>query len=117
MKRRAGCCGHCDGEGGDPSAPETGGLCWDCRGTGHPHLGSRGAWETFASWCHRHELDAMAWVIGWAWITALLVLLPGVEPWGVYIQSVPVLLGVPAWIAMSKIGDRQMIRERERSTT
>jgi hypothetical protein len=36
---REGCCGACDGRGHDISAPETGGLCWDCRGTGHPHLG------------------------------------------------------------------------------
>lgn len=34
-----GCCGACDGRGRDMGAPETGGLCWDCQGTGHPHLG------------------------------------------------------------------------------
>jgi hypothetical protein len=34
-----GCCGACDGRGGDASAPETGGLCWDCQGTGHAHVG------------------------------------------------------------------------------
>lgn len=30
------CCAACKGTGysGDP---ETNGLCWDCRGTGHPH--------------------------------------------------------------------------------
>lgn len=36
---REGCCGACDGRGRDASAPETGGQCWDCHGTGHPHAG------------------------------------------------------------------------------
>lgn len=36
-----GCCPSCDGRGGayDES---TGGRCWDCQGTGHPHLGTCG---------------------------------------------------------------------------
>ena len=32
-----GCCSSCDGSGSDASAPETGGRCWDCYGTGHLH--------------------------------------------------------------------------------
>lgn len=32
-----GCCTSCDGNGVSASSPETNGLCWDCRGTGHPH--------------------------------------------------------------------------------
>lgn len=35
----AGCCTACGGTGKDVTAPETGGQCWDCRGTGHPHEG------------------------------------------------------------------------------
>lgn len=31
------CCTACDGEGYTRSAPETGGRCWDCHGTGHAH--------------------------------------------------------------------------------
>lgn len=34
-----GCCTHCDGWGID-GTPETGGLCADCRGTGHAHPGA-----------------------------------------------------------------------------
>lgn len=32
-----GCCDSCKGMGGGgpASGPETNGLCWDCRGTGH----------------------------------------------------------------------------------
>ena len=36
---REGCCGACDGRGRDLAAPETGGQCWDCRGSGHAHVG------------------------------------------------------------------------------
>jgi hypothetical protein len=115
VKIKQGCCGHCDGYGWDITAPESSGLCWDCQGTGHPHTGPCTGWETFADWCHRHELDALTLVLGWAWITALLMLMPGAETWGVYVQCVPVLLGIPAWVAMGKIGDRQTLRERERS--
>lgn len=32
-----GCCASCTGTGEDVSAVETGGKCWDCRGTGHAH--------------------------------------------------------------------------------
>jgi hypothetical protein len=37
----AGCCTCCDGTGvsGDTAVP--GGLCWDCRATGHPHDATR----------------------------------------------------------------------------
>jgi hypothetical protein len=115
MKARPGCCGHCDGFGSDPSAPETGGLCWDCRGTGHPHLGPCGGWERFAAWCHRQELNALSWTLGWAWVSTFFAVLPGAEPWAIYIVAVPVLLGIPAWIAMSRIGDRQTARERQRT--
>lgn len=114
MVRRDGCCSMCGG-GGMSGEECTGGMCWDCQGTGHPHLGPCGRWETFAAWCHRREVDALMVVLGWAWITTLLMILPGAEPWAVYVQAVPVLLGLPAVVAMSKIGDRQMIRERERS--
>lgn len=101
--------------GGGASGEEcTGGMCWDCQGTGHPHLGPCGRWERFAAWCHRHELDALAYVLGWAWITAFLAIMPGAEPWAVYVQSLPVLLGIPAWVAMGKLGDWQMLREHER---
>lgn len=34
-----GCCDRCHGTGGDVWDESTGGLCWDCQGTGHPHLG------------------------------------------------------------------------------
>lgn len=36
-----GCCPTCSGSGAayDES---TGGKCWDCQGTGHPHLGTCG---------------------------------------------------------------------------
>jgi hypothetical protein len=34
---RRGCCTTCDGYGRDMAAPETGGRCWDCYGTGHCH--------------------------------------------------------------------------------
>jgi hypothetical protein len=36
---RKGCCPGCDGTGvsGDETVP--GGLCWDCKATGHPHAG------------------------------------------------------------------------------
>jgi hypothetical protein len=36
-----GCCTSCGGSGGayDES---TGGRCWDCQGSGHPHLGACG---------------------------------------------------------------------------
>ena len=112
---KAGCCSMCGGRGA--SGEEcTGGMCWDCQGTGHPHLGPCGRWETFAAWCHRHELDALTWVLGWAWITTLLAVLPGAEPWAIYVIAVPVLLGLPTWVAMSKIGDRQVKRELYRST-
>lgn len=33
-----GCCPTCKGTGNDGS-PDTGGQCWDCRGTGHCHEG------------------------------------------------------------------------------
>lgn len=33
-----GCCGRCGGTGRDDTGPETGGWCWDCQGTGHPHV-------------------------------------------------------------------------------
>jgi hypothetical protein len=33
------CCDRCHGTGGDVWDESTGGLCWDCRGTGHPHTG------------------------------------------------------------------------------
>lgn len=32
-----GCCTDCDGHGRDPGSPDTGGRCWSCYGTGHPH--------------------------------------------------------------------------------
>jgi hypothetical protein len=36
---RRGCCTGCGGSGysGDSAVP--GGMCWDCRGTGHSHAG------------------------------------------------------------------------------
>lgn len=36
----AGCCRACDGAGagGTARVESHGGLCWDCRGTGHPHV-------------------------------------------------------------------------------
>lgn len=33
-----GCCPMCGG-GGASGEESTGGKCWDCQGTGHPHLG------------------------------------------------------------------------------
>jgi hypothetical protein len=35
-----GCCTSCGGLGVTSDAPETGGRCWDCKGTGHPHVGA-----------------------------------------------------------------------------
>lgn len=37
---RPGCCTSCSGTGfsGDEAVP--GGMCWDCKATGHPHAGS-----------------------------------------------------------------------------
>jgi len=32
-----GCCDSCRGTGCSGDV-ETGGVCWDCQGTGHPHL-------------------------------------------------------------------------------
>lgn len=42
----AGCCRACDGDGagGTARVESHGGLCWDCQGTGHPHV---------RSWWHR----------------------------------------------------------------
>lgn len=34
---RRGCCSTCGGTGRDVASPETNGLCWDCRATGHTH--------------------------------------------------------------------------------
>jgi hypothetical protein len=34
-----GCCPRCHGTGGDAWDESTGGRCWDCQATGHPHLG------------------------------------------------------------------------------
>lgn len=119
VKIKQGCCGHCDGYGGDASAPETGGMCWDCRGTGHPHTGPCAGWERFAAWCHRHELDALGWVLAWAYLSTLILvfLSPGGFEIGGLVVGAGVLLGIPAWVAMGKIGDRQMLREWERSRT
>lgn len=36
-----GCCPTCGG-GGAVYDESTGGKCWDCQGTGHPHLGTCG---------------------------------------------------------------------------
>lgn len=36
-----GCCPRCGGNGGDYDE-STGGRCWDCQGSGHPHLGTCG---------------------------------------------------------------------------
>lgn len=41
-----GCCTACGGTGRTDSAPETGGRCWDCLGTGHVHDPEEGCSET-----------------------------------------------------------------------
>lgn len=40
QRPRLGCCTSCNGTGysGDSAVP--GGMCWDCKATGHPHAGS-----------------------------------------------------------------------------
>lgn len=103
--------------GGGASGEEcTGGMCWDCQGTGHPHLGPCGRWERFGAWCHRHELDALGWVLAWAYLSTLILVffMPGGFEIGGLVVGAGVLLGIPVWIAMGKLGDRQMLREHER---
>jgi hypothetical protein len=115
MVSRAGCCPMCvDGYSGEEC---TGGLCWDCQGTGHPHLGPCGGWEHFAAWCHRRELSALGWLLGWAWVGSFVLIFLSGEAFevGGLVLTAPILLGLPLWVGMGKLGDRQMERERERS--
>jgi len=54
-----GCCENCGGDGVDPSAIETAGRCWDCKGTGHTHVGACVLpWERRASLEHAYQMVA-----------------------------------------------------------
>lgn len=110
-KQRPGCCGNCDGEGSDASAPETGGLCWDCQGTGHPHAGR--CRSRFLDWWHLKEsavvLLAMAWTLVTTAVGVLTIPLSW-YPWAVVVSLGPTLLGLAGLLLLGPVSDRQIRR-------
>lgn len=109
--RRNGCCGNCDGFGVDPSAPETGGRCWDCRGTGHAHTGR--CRSRFLDWFHLNELDTLGALLAWAWVGTFLLITFIPDSWmevAIQMLAYPLLAGFPIWCVCSKLADRQIRR-------
>lgn len=109
--KRPGCCGNCDGEGADASAPETGGLCWDCQGTGHAHSGR--CRSRFLDWWHLKESTVVLLALAWTLITTAV--LPPVLPvsayaWAAPVSTGPAVLAIFAMIVLGRAADRQILR-------
>jgi len=87
----------------------TSGVCWDCQGTGHPHLGR--CRSRFLDWWHVHEsivtLVAMLWTI--ATTVLFLALLPrDAYAWACWVSLGPTIAVIPAWMILGTASDRQI---------
>ena len=109
---KPGCCGNCDGYGGDASAPETGGMCWDCQGTGHAHLGR--CRSRFLDWWHLREgavvLTAMLWTMLTTVFGAPVLFGTTWYALGCVLSMSPALLAIFALIVVGPAADRQIRR-------
>lgn len=109
---KPGCCGNCDGYGGDASAPETGGRCWDCQGTGHAHVGR--CRSRFLDWWHLREGSVVLTVMLWTVLTTAFgaPLLIGTAWYllGTVLSVGPALLAILALIFLGRLADNQIRR-------
>lgn len=109
MRRRPrGCCPRCvDGASGEEC---TGGLCWDCQGTGHAHSGR--CRSRFLDWWHLKE-GAVVWTaLLWTLLTTAFgaPLLIG-TPWvglGAVLSVGPALLAIVDMIVLGRLADNQI---------
>lgn len=104
MKRAAGCCPACGGSGA--SGEEcTGGACWDCQATGHPHLGPCGFWR----WWLNHSLDLL--LVLFVIMAAGAVVVGALESeWVTWVYVAVTLPWWCAWVALEKAYDRRVRR-------
>jgi hypothetical protein len=97
-----GCCPSCGGSGA--SGEEcTGGACWDCQATGHPHLGPCGFWL----WWLNHSLDALLLLFVWMCIAAGVM---GVlqQEWMEWAFAGTTLPWWIAWLTLDRAYDRRV---------
>jgi hypothetical protein len=97
-----GCCPSCAGSGA--SGEEcTGGACWDCQATGHPHLGPCGFWL----WWLNHSLDVLlvlyVYMIGFA-----IVMGVAQQVWMEWTFAGSTLPGWIAWLTLDRLYDRRV---------
>jgi hypothetical protein len=107
---RPGCCGACDGYGRDASAPETGGMCWDCRGTGHAHDGR--CRSRFLDWFHLHALGLLQAYMVWLLLggIALITLALHDQVWSAYVYAAISGVWWFGWLGLDLAADRQIKR-------
>jgi len=96
MMRRAGCCPMCSGSGAS-GEESTGGACWDCQGTGHPHLGPCGFWLWWKSRSAALLLIVFAWMVAGSVPVYLID-----REWVVWIYFVGVPLAF-AWLGLDAV--------------
>lgn len=97
-----GCCPRCGGSGS--SGEEcTGGACWDCQATGHPHMGPCGFWL----WWLNHSLGALlwlyVWMIGWATVAGAAE-----ASWAAVVMAATTLPAWFTWLALDRAYDRRV---------
>jgi hypothetical protein len=108
-----GCCSSCGGSG--YSGEEcTGGACWDCQATGHPHLGR--CRSRFLDWWHLREGSVVLTAMVWTIITTAFgaPAFYGLGSWlvavAVCVSVGPALLAILAMIFLGRAADRQIRR-------
>jgi hypothetical protein len=106
-----GCCGACGGDGVDPSAYESNGQCWDCRGTGHAHDGR--CRSRFLDWWHLKESAVVFTALVWTILTTVFgvaLFPPATHVWAPFVSMGPALLALLAMIVLGRLADDQIRR-------
>ena len=87
------------GGGGASGEESTGGMCWDCQGTGHPHLGPcAGFWL----WWWRHASAVFMLLIVWLLLAGVVVLALALrdQVWPAYVFAGVTLAWWFGWLGL-----------------